>query len=167
MRFISEFVLLSIVRKTFISNIIICKIKTLIQALQTVDVDGKKRIPANAFRRVISGFCFPLSDAQNRHLLSRIQKHINTEGVAYLDWLDEWADGAAGSTTARNSNAGSLLEDVERKVREGVLARGAALLQGLELADYANLGVVSLADFKKTIKDTAGLNLSESEVNTF
>ena len=107
-----------------------------------------------------------MSEPQSRYLLQRIARHVKPEGVAYLDFLDDYsldkqsADELAMRVTTRAGNS----SDLPSRLRAAVAANRSRLLEAFEATDYAKIGVVSIDDMRRILKDAASLVLADDQV---
>ena len=119
------------------------------------------------FQRVLNTFCFAMSEPQARYLLQRIARHVTPDGVAYLDFLDDYsldkqsADQLAMRAATRAADTSS---DLPSRLRAAVGANRSRLLEAFEATDYAKIGVVSIDDLRRILKDAASLVLSDNQV---
>ena len=61
------------------------------QAFQSFDPEYKGRIRASEFRRVLDNFCFPLSEPQFKHLLTKLQVHADNQ-VDYTAFVADFKE---------------------------------------------------------------------------
>ena len=63
----------------------------LLQAFQSFDPDYSGRMRLSDFRRILDNFCFPLSDAQFKHLQSRLVV-FSDQQVEYTNFVGQFKD---------------------------------------------------------------------------
>ena len=108
-----------------------------------------------------------MNEPQSRYLLQRIARHVTPDGVAYLDFLDDYsldkqsADELAVRAATRAADNSS---DLPSRLRAAVAANRSRLIEAFEATDYAKIGVVSIDDMRRILKDAASLVLADNQV---
>lgn len=138
------------------------------QAFQSADSGATRRLPAAIFLRVLNTFCFPMSEPQSRYLMQRIARHVTPDGVLYLDFLDDYSLDKQSSDELAMRAAATRLEsgtgDLRTRLRAAIAANRARLLEAFEATDYAKIGVVSIDDMLRILKEAASLPLGDNQV---
>lgn len=111
-----------------------------------------------------------MSEPQARYLMQRIARHVSPDGVAYLDFLDDYSldkqssdELAMRAAATARSNAAA---DLPSRLRAAIGANRSQLLEAFEATDYAKIGVVSIADLRRILKDAASLTLDDNQVSS-
>ncbi|KAL3881564.1 hypothetical protein ACJMK2_027990 [Sinanodonta woodiana] len=135
------------------------QVEVLERAFGAFDKSNTNQIPLMNFRRVLDLFCFKLSEAQWKHILSKL--HVVGENVNYVLFLDtytmsEQEDTERWIASLQKSLKDSMpylrpVDEVHERLQETVSAKLYDLTNAFSEADYANLGVVSKEDFRNIL----------------
>ncbi|XP_023929939.1 EF-hand calcium-binding domain-containing protein 6 [Lingula anatina] len=136
--------------------------EVLISAFTAFDKDKTGVIGTADFRRVLDNFCFKMTDAQYRHLMSRMSAQGDNT-VSYPDFMDyfkqdtqqeseQWLE-----TLQRNMMRGRTpqqsvgMEEIHAALRENVTTHFYQMARAFAEIDYAKIGVVSKEDFRNVL----------------